>query len=321
MLGIRADRQSVRRSLTAGAGAFALLVLSSCGSDSAAKSEPVALVSPLWAGGQANVAVAKYILEKELGYEVTVEEMEEADGWKALGEGKADAILEDWDLPEQYAKYVEKEKTVVPGGQLGVTGRIGWFVPRYLADQDREVTRWENINKYADMFGTQGSGGQGVLYQGDPSYKSHDEALIKNLDLNLTLEYLGSEDAQLERIRKQAETEKPFLTYWWTPHWVEAEVELAEVRLPEYYAGCDAQEEKVECGYPQTDLQKYLNADFAQDGGKAAEFLKNFEWGEDEQNKVAKMIAGDGMSPEGAAERWAKENEGIWKKWLWGLES
>ncbi|GAB3967571.1 glycine betaine ABC transporter substrate-binding protein [Streptomyces sparsus] len=320
MLGIRADRQHVRRSLTAGAGAFALLVLSACGSDTAAKNEPVALISPLWAGGQANVAVAKYILEKELGYEVTVEEMEEADGWKALGEGRADAILEDWDLPEQYAKYVEKEGTVVPGGQLGVTGRIGWFVPSYLADRDRDVTRWENINKYADLFRTQGSGEQGVLYQGDPSYKSHDEALIKNLDLNLTLEYLGSEDAQLERIRKQAETEKPFLTYWWTPHWVEAEVGLAEVRLPEYYAGCDAEPEEVECGYPQTELQKYLNAEFAEDGGKAAEFLKNFEWGEDEQNKVAKMIAGDGMSPQGAAERWAKENQGIWKKWLWGLD-
>ncbi|UGY93234.1 glycine betaine ABC transporter substrate-binding protein [Streptomyces gobiensis] len=319
MFAIRAGKCS-RRALVAGTGAFALLALSACGTDSAAKKEPVSLVAPLWTGGQANTAVAKYILEKELGYEVTVEEMTEADGWKALGEGKADAVLEDWGLPEQVERYVEKEKTVVPGGPLGVTGRIGWFVPRYLADENREITRWENLNKYVELFRTQESDGKGVLFQGDPSFKSQDAALIKNLDLNYKLVHLGSEEAQLEKIRTRAEKEKPFLTYWWTPHWVEAEVGLAEVRLPEYYPGCDAKAEKTACGYQETELQKYLNAHFAKKGGNAAEFLKNFEWGEDEQNAVAKMIAGDGMSPEGAAEKWAKENEGIWKKWLWGVD-
>lgn len=319
MLGIRAARLSARRSLIAGTGVLALLALTACGSDSAADREPVTLISPLWAGGQANVAVAKYMLEEELGYRVNVEEMAESDGWAAVGGGDADAILEDWDLPEEYEKWVEQAGTVVSAGQLGVTGRIGWFVPSYLADSDREITRWENLNAYADLFTTPGSGGKGVLYQGDPSYKSNDEALIENLDLDLELEYLGSEDAQLERIRQRAKTQEPFLTYWWTPHWIEAEVELSEVRLPDHYDGCDDDPDKVACGYAETPLMKYLNADFAENGGKAAGFLRNFEWGEDEQNEVARMIAGDGLSLDAAARQWAGENEGTWKKWLWGL--
>lgn len=321
MLAIRAGSHS-HRAFVAGFGAFALLAIAACGTGSGSdKKDAVKLASPLWVGGQANVAVAKYILEEQLGYEVKVEEMAEGDAWKAVASGKSDALLEDWDShPDLEQKYVEKDKSVVLGGRLGVVGRIGWFVPRYMADEDRDVTRWENLNEYADVFGTGKSGGKGVLFQGDPSYKSHDKAIIKNLDLNYELDYLGSEDAQLEMIRKRSEKEQPFLTYWWTPHWVEDEVGLAEVRLPDYYEGCDAKPEKVRCGYAETELEKFLNADFAEDGGKAAQFLRNFEWGEDDQNAVAKMIAGDGLSPTGAAKKWAKENEGIWKKWLWGLE-
>ena len=301
-----------------------MVALAGCGTQSdpgkgESKGEKITLVAPIWVGGQANVAVAAYLLEKELGYKVTIEEMADEDGWKALDTGKADAMLEDWDHPGRRDTYVTKRKTVVSGGPLGVTGRIGWFVPRYLSDGNRATTRWENLNDNVELFGG-GDDKKGVLLQGDPSFKSHDEALINNLNLNYELKHLGSEDKQLAYMRKAADTEKPFLTYWWTPHWVEEEVGLAELRLPEHFAGCDADPAKVACGYPETELEKFLNADFAKKGGSAAQFLKNFEWGEDEQNAVAKMIAADEMSLEGAAAKWAKDNEGIWSRWFWDLK-
>lgn len=336
MIGIPHVRSFSRRTLVAGAGALALLAVSACGSEPSSEAPgKITLVSPNWANGQANVAVAAYVLETELGYEVEVESLVDKEAWEALDSGEADVMLEDWDHPGQRDKYVSKRKTVVPVGSLGITGRIGWFVPRYLANADRDVTKWENLNDKVKLFAPPGGGDEdtegpgdtsvqggqkGVLLQGDEVYKSHDQALIDSLGLNYELRYLGSEQAQIEHMRKAAKTEEAFLTYFWTPHWIEADVELAEVRLPEHYEGCDTDLEKVSCGYPETPLQKFANAEFDQDGGKAAAFVRNFSWSVEEQNKVARMIAGDGMSPRAAAQKWAKENEGVWSRWLWDLE-
>ncbi|MCT2594523.1 ABC transporter substrate-binding protein [Streptomyces sp. N2-109] len=303
--------------------ALALLTLSACGSVSGTASsgdgEAVTLIAPTWAGGQANVAVAKYILENELGYDVSVKEMDEGDAWKAVGTGKADALLEDWGHPALEKEYVDQEQTVVSGGDLGVKGKIGWYVPEYLADEHRDITDWRKLNKYADLFATSEIGGKGRLIEGSPEFVTRDEALIRNLDLDFEAVYAGSEEAQIQEMRKRAAKKEPFLTYWWRPHWLETELELKEVRLPAHYGGCDADETTSECGYPETELQKYLNASFEEDGGKAAEFLKNFQWGEEDQNEVAKMIARDGLAPEAAAKRWVKENPNTWELWLWGL--
>ncbi|CAM5426116.1 Glycine/betaine-binding protein OS=Streptomyces gougerotii OX=53448 GN=GCM10010227_16530 PE=4 SV=1 [Streptomyces diastaticus subsp. diastaticus] len=91
---------------------------------------------------------------------------------------------------------------------------------------------------------------------------------------------------------------------------------MTEVELPPYEEGCDADPDKVACAYPETPLQKYLNTDFAENGGEAAEFLKNFEWTTEDQNQVSLWIADRKMDPQEAAEKWVEANESTWKAWL-----
>jgi glycine betaine/proline transport system substrate-binding protein len=302
----------------------ALLAVSACGSqpgsgDGTAGAGKVTLTTPTWAGGQANTAVAAYILEEELGYDVTVTMLDEDDAWKAIGSGKADAILEDWGHPELEEKYVDVEETVVPAGDLGVTGKIGWYVPEYLAAEHPGITEWQNLNDYADLLATPETGEQGRLLEGSPEFVTRDDVLIENLGLDFETVYAGSEQAQLDEIRELARKQEPFLTYWWRPHWVESGIDLTEVSLPAHYPGCAEDEKTAKCGYPETDLEKYLNADFAANGGEAAQFLENFRWSEEDQNAVARVIADGGLSPRQAAKHWAKDNEGTWKPWLWNL--
>ncbi|MGW8379722.1 glycine betaine ABC transporter substrate-binding protein [Streptomyces sp. ODS28] len=297
--------------------ALALLLLSACSGGSTQRDRSVVLTVPTWAGGEANAAVAKYLLEEKLGYRVTLKKMDESDAWKAVGTGKADAILEDWGRQAEREKWVYQKKTVAPAGSLGIKGQLGWYVPSYMADEHHDITDWKKLNRYAPLF-AKGSG-KAELLEGSKEFLTHDEELLKNLGLRFDTRYTGSESAQLKEIRKRAARHEPFLTYWWRPHWLGAEVELTRVDLPGYYDGCeDAQ--KVTCGYPDSELQKYLNADFSKKGGDASKFLKNFQWSEEDQNKVAKRIADDGLSPESAAEEWVKENPGVWKVWLWGLD-
>ncbi|WAX78369.1 ABC transporter substrate-binding protein [Streptomyces sp. KMM 9044] len=317
------SRKNLLRAATATAAVLAVTGLSACGaaktdsSSASGSSDTVTIAVPSWVGAEANGAVAKYILENELDTEVELTQLDESVALDGLNSGKVDAVLEDWGgAPDKIERYVEDRKSVVEGGDLGVTGHIGWFVPKYLVDEHPDITDWKNLNKYSDLFRTAESGDKGQLLEGSPSYTTNDDAIIKNLDLDFKTVYAGSEAAQITQIKEDYKAKKPFITYWWTPQWLNAQVDMVEVQLPEYKEGCDADPKKVACGYAQTPLQKYFNADFAKDGGEAAQFLKNFNWTAEQQNEVAVMIADKKMSSTKAAETWVKANEDVWKAWL-----
>ncbi len=322
-----AGSRGARPRLTRVAGAAVVVLgltgVSACGaadtgsSSSKGSSGKVTIAVPSWVGAEANGAVAKYILENELDTKAELKQLDESVAFDALHSGKVDAIMEDWGgAPKKVQLYVEENKSVVEGGDLGVVGHIGWFVPKYLADKHPDITDWKNLNKYKDLFKTAESGNKGQLLEGSPSYTTNDDAIIKNLDLEYKTVYAGSEAAQITQIRENYKAKKPFISYWWTPQWLNADIDLVEVKLPEHKEGCDADPEKVDCAYPETPLQKYFNADFAEKGGDAAKFLKNFKWTAEEQNEVAAMIAGEKMSSEAAAEKWVKANKDVWEKWL-----
>ncbi|MEU7420238.1 ABC transporter substrate-binding protein [Streptomyces antibioticus] len=314
----------MRARLTALTGT--LLLLTGCGAaDMTKQASPfadargartVTLSVQSWVGAQANVAVAQYLLESELGYRVDTVQVDEVPAWDALSQGRVDAILEDWGHPDQEKRYVHDKKTIARGGGLGVTGHIGWYVPAYFAKQHPDVTDWKNLDRYADEMRTPESGGKGQLLDGSPSYVTNDKALVKNLDLDYQVVFAGSEAAQITQITRFAKEKKPFLTYWYAPQWLFEKVPMTEVRLPAYEEGCDADPAKVACAYPHTPLQKYLNADFARNGGDAAAFLKKFRWTTEDQNEVSLMIADQKLTPREAAEKWADRHASTWKAWL-----
>ncbi|MFH8285672.1 ABC transporter substrate-binding protein [Streptomyces antibioticus] len=314
----------MRARLTALTGT--LLLLTGCGAaDMTKQASPfadargartVTLSVQSWVGAQANVAVAQYLLERELGYRVDTVQVDEVPAWDALSQGRVDAILEDWGHPDQEKRYVDDKKTIARGGGLGVTGHIGWYVPTYFAKQHPDVTDWKNLDRYADEMRTPESGGKGQLLDGSPSYVTNDKALVKNLDLDYQVVFAGSEAAQITQITRFAKEKKPFLTYWYAPQWLFEKVPMTEVRLPAYEEGCDADPAKVACAYPHTPLQKYLNADFARNGGDAAAFLKKFRWTTEDQNEVSLMIADQKLTPREAAEKWVGSHASTWKAWL-----
>ncbi|MEU6663695.1 ABC transporter substrate-binding protein [Streptomyces sp. NPDC046821] len=314
-----------RTALGLGAAAT-LLVATGCGAAdmtkqsspyaNAAGAKTVTLSVQSWVGAQSNIAVAEYLLEHELGYRVDTVQVDEVPAWDALSQGRVDAIMEDWGHPEQVQRYVKDKKTIEPGGDLGVTGHIGWFVPTYFAKQHPDVTNWKNLNKYASQLRTAESGGKGQLLDGSPSYVTNDKALVSNLKLNYQVVFSGSEAAQITQIKQFAKAKKPFLTYWYQPQWLFKKVPMTEVKLPDYKTGCDADAAKVACAYPKTPLKKYLNANFSKKGGKAAQFLKNFKWTTEDQNQVSLMIADQKLTPEQAAKKWIDGHESTWRAWL-----
>ncbi|WP_202819203.1 ABC transporter substrate-binding protein [Actinosynnema sp. ALI-1.44] len=269
-----------------------------------------------WVGYEANAAVIAYVAEKNLGCRVTKKDLKEEVAWQGFGTGEVDAVVENWGHDDLRKKYIDEQKIGVSAGSTGVKGEIGWYVPPWLAKQHPELLDWNNLNKYAEMFRTSESGGQGQLLDGDPSFVTNDEALVKNLGLNFKVVYGGSETALIQAFRQAEERRTPLIGYFYSPQWLFTEVKLERVKLPAHTPGCDEVAEKIACDYPDYDLDKIVSRKFANANGPAYQLVRNFQWTNDDQNIVARWIAVDKMSPEAAAKRWVEQNPDKVKAWL-----
>jgi glycine betaine/proline transport system substrate-binding protein len=269
-------------------------------------------------GYEANAAVIAHVAETELGCEVEKKDLKEEVAWQGFGTGEVDAVVENWGHDDLKQKYIEDQGTAVSAGPTGNIGIIGWYVPPWMAEEYPDITDWENLNKYADMFKTSESGGKGQLLDGDPSFVTNDEALVKNLDLNYQVVYAGSEPALIQAFRQGEANRTPVIGYFYEPQWFLSEIPLVKVDLPAYEEGCDADPEKVACDYPEYELDKIVSKEFAESGSPAYDLVANFQWTNEDQNLVAKYIAEDKMSPEDAGEKWVEENPDKVEEWLSG---
>ncbi|MFD8632640.1 ABC transporter substrate-binding protein [Streptomyces sp. NPDC059533] len=269
-----------------------------------------------WVGYEANAAVVAYVAEHELGCKVVKKDLKEEIAWQGFGTGEVDAVIENWGHDDLKKKYITDQKTAVEAGRTGNKGLIGWYVPPWLAKEHPDITDWQNLGKYAAEFKTSESGGKGQLLDGDPSFVTNDEALVKNLNLDYKVVYAGSETALIQTFRKAEKNKEWVIGYFYEPQWFMSEVPLVKVKLPEYKEGCDADPEKVACDYPVYELDKIVSTKFAASGGPAYDLVKNFNWTNDDQNAVAKYIAVDKMSPEAAAKKWVDANHDKVEAWL-----
>ena len=269
-----------------------------------------------WVGSSANVYVVKNLLETKLKCNVSITKIAEIPVFQAMSDGKVDVVLEDWQHTPEYQKYEKQLGTVVDVGSNGVVGHIGWYTPKYVVDEHPELATWEGLKTQWSLFKSPEAGGKGMLLDGDPSYVTNDEPLVKNLGLNLKVVYAGGEASQITQVRQAYKSKKPILFYWYTPQWLNAELELAEVKLPERTEGCDADAKKVKCAYPDYDLRKLASKKFVDSGSPAVDVVKKFKWTADDQNAVAVMIARDKMKPDEAAAKWVQENTDKVSAWL-----
>ena len=183
---------------------------------------------------------------------------------------------------------------------MGVNGTIGWYVPGWMAKEHPDITDWNNLNKYADLFKTSESGDKGQFLLGDPSYVSNDEAMIKNLELNYKVVAGGSEAALIESF-KQATTQKtPLLAYFYDPQWAWSQEPLvsrsrwSRSTCRRIRPNARREGEAVACDYPAYELYKAVSTTFAENGGHAYELIKNFTWTNLDQSTMAELIDNQG---------------------------
>ena len=191
-----------------------------------------------WTGYVANAHVIGHVAKTKLGCNVTYPDVKEEVGWQGMATGRSTRSSRTGATPTwSRSTSTSRRPSRTPGrpatrASSAGTSRRGW--PKKYPD----ITDWKNLNKYADMFKTSESGGKGQLLDGDPSYVTNDEALVKNLNLNYKVVVGGSEagaDPELPSPRRR--TRSRCSAYFYEPQWFFAEVTLVKVDLPPYKPG------------------------------------------------------------------------------------
>jgi hypothetical protein len=149
--------------------------------------------------------------------------------------------------------------------------------------------------------------------------------LIQALGLNFKHVTAGAEPAQVARWSQLYKQKKPVIFYWYTPQYLNQEYDLAEVKLPprtEANKDCkdDAKEggdpEQYKCEYDITIINKLFSKKFADSGSPAYDVLKKMKLTNEDQEQVAKAIAGDKEDPEKAGQDWVDANSETVDAWL-----
>jgi glycine betaine/proline transport system substrate-binding protein len=316
----------MRRKLQGLIALVGALALAGCGSTASITAAPgvktksecgtVNIAVNPWIGYEADVAVVSYLLRNELNCKVNEKNLTETASWDGFANNSVDVILETWGHDDLKKKHIDDKKDAVELGLDGNKGAIGWYVPPWMAKTYPDITDYKNLNKYASLLQTGQSGGKGQLLEGDPSFVTNDAALIKNLNLDYSVVYAGSEDKLIAAFRDAEKNQTPLLGYFYEPQWLLSEIKLVPIKLPVYTPGCDSDPKTVACGYQPYDLDKIGRKAFVDSGSPAAKLVENFSWSNDDQNQVARDITENKLTNDQAAKKWLDAHQSTWKKWM-----
>lgn len=297
----------------------ALAMLAAACGGGAGDKPTITIVANAWTASALNAEIAKQLIEAELGNPVEITAIDENTMFTGLSDGSLDAVLEIWPsgvTPDEQA-FID-DGSVVNIGELGTIGKIGWFVPSYVVDENPELATWEGFADPANaaLFATADTGDQGRFLGTDPSYSQYDEAIITNLDLPFQVQFSGSEAATVAELDLRVAANEPIVMYWWTPTAAVAKYDLVNVLLPDYSADCYADTAAIDCDYPEDVLFKAASSQLPEKDPAVFAFLEAFTITTEDQLSMLPAVEIDGEDAADVAARWIAEHEDVWSAWL-----
>ncbi len=277
-----------------------------------------------WTGSRINVAIAEVLIERRLGYPVTLEPVE-GDLMAMLSQlerGELDAALEIWP-----SSLSDREQSVIEAGRvddlgpLGIEGRIGWYVPAYVIEDDPTLARWDGYRDTdaARRFATADTEPDGRFLGTDPGYEQFDEELVDALELPFEVVYSGSEDETRRELALATAAREPILLYWWSPTAEIADYGLVKVELPPRTEEClerFADGEPMSCDYAADRLFKLASPTLADTAPELHAFLRNFSLSTEDQTELISRAETGGESIASVAEEWISDNQEVWEPWF-----
>ncbi len=296
-------------------------------SASAACESPIKFGALTWESGQFTSGVLKYIAEE--GYGCTVEEVPGAGPAleTALSQNDIQIIGEQWiGRSPIMENAIEQNKVAVIGDTLKGGATQGWYVPKYVLEENPGLRRYQDLPKYADLFKDPEDPSKSRFMNCPSGWTCEifNTRLLKNtgLDSIFNNAHPGTGAALDAEIASAFEQHKPLLFYYWQPTGLMAKYDFAALEFPDHKDACwqdlllaDGTSDCVS-GFPVSPLGIAASTPFIDTNPELAEVFKKIQFTPDELNGAILEMSESKRSGDEQALVFLRDNPDVWRGWL-----
>ncbi|MGE6327641.1 glycine betaine ABC transporter substrate-binding protein [Psychrobacter pacificensis] len=296
-------------------------------SASAACESPIKFGALTWESGQFTSGVLKYIAEE--GYGCTVEEVPGAGPAleTALSQNDIQIIGEQWiGRSPIMENAIEQNKVAVIGDTLKGGATQGWYVPKYVLEENPGLGRYQDLPKYADLFKDPEDPSKSRFMNCPSGWTCEifNTRLLKNtgLDSIFNNAHPGTGAALDAEIASAFEQHKPLLFYYWQPTGLMAKYDFAALEFPDHKDACwqdlllaDGTSDCVS-GFPVSPLGIAASTPFIDTNPELAEVFKRVQFTSDELNGAILEMSENKRSGDEQALLFLRDNPDVWRGWL-----
>ena len=305
-------------------------VFAACGDD---QNSPIKFGSLTWESGQFISAVLQIIAEE--GYGCTTESVPGTGPAleTALAQDDIQVIGEQWvGRSPIMEEAIAADKAAVIGSTLQGGATQGWYVPKYVLEENPELKDYKNLAKFSHLF-TDPENPKNARFMNCPTgwtcevFNSH---LLKNLGLTqpnaqgvkFNNVHPGTGAALDAEISSAFEQHKPLLFYYWQPTGLMAKYDFAPIAFPEHDEKCwdkllDAKS-NTDCvsGFPVSELGIAVSKPFMSQQPQLLEAFNKVQFSPDTLNGAILEMNESKRSGEEQAKLFLQQNPEVWKDWL-----
>jgi glycine betaine/proline transport system substrate-binding protein len=271
--------------------------------------------------------VLKHIAED--GYGCTIEEVPGAGPAleTALSQNDIQVIGEQWvgrsPIMEQ---AIEDDKVAVIGDTLKGGATQGWYVPKYVLEENPGLRSYQDLPKYADLFKDPEDPSKSRFMNCPSGWTCEifNTRLLKNTGLDRVFNNVhpGTGAALDAEIASAFEQHKPLLFYYWQPTGLMAKYDFAPLKFPDHDDACwqdllraDGTASCVS-GFPVSPLGIAVSTPFIDNNPELVEAFKKVQFTSDELNGAILEMSENKRSGEEQALVFLREHPNVWQAWL-----
>ncbi|MGI9280473.1 MAG: ABC transporter substrate-binding protein [Endozoicomonas sp.] len=310
----------------------ALLISLSSTTVSASSCGDISIADMNWSSASLMAHVDQFILTHGYGCDAELVPGDTMPTSTSMAEkGEPDIAPELWSngVKEVLEKGVSEKRLRLAGIALSDGGEEGFWVPKYLVDQDPSLSTIDGIVKKAKQFKHPENSDLGAFYGCPAGWNCQITAsnLFRAMDLeNKGFELIdpGSGAGLSGSLAKAYERKEAWFGYYWAPTAILGKYEMVKV---DFGSGIDKKEftsctSQADCEsptvtmYPPSAVHSVTTESFASQSPEAFEYIGKRAYTNADMNKLLAWMEDNQADGEIAMEHFMKNYPQIWQSWV-----
>lgn len=290
-------------------------------------SAPIKFGSLTWESGQFISSVLQTITEDGYGCKTELVPGTGPALETALAQNDIQVIGEQWIGRSPIMEdALAKGTASVIGSTLQGGATQGWYVPKYVLEDNPNLRSYQDLPDYAHLF-TDPEEPSRSRFLNCPTgwtcevFNTH---LLENTGLSQQYNNVhpGTGAALDAEIASAFEQRKPLLFYYWQPTGLMAKYDFAPITFPAYDSACWDQlldaTSQTDCvsGFPVSELGIAVSTAFVKSNPELVKAFELIQFTPDTLNRAILEMSENKRSGEEQAQLFLKQNAQIWRHWM-----